>query len=643
MLKKWEIMTEIKIGHRTARNRIMMPAMESRLSTVDGSPTQTMIDYYEARAKGGTGIIVVENTFVDAKESRSSLASSGFYSDHHIALKAPLAEAIKDHGALALIQLAHGGRQAEAAATGLTCVAPSAIPSNAVQRMPRELSIPEIEEIEDAFAQAALRAKKAGFDGVEIHGAHGYLISTFLSPLANQRSDIYGGSFENRTRLPRNIIRKIRETVGYDFIVGIKINVDDYIEGGFRPAESTQFIAEVQNDLDYVSCSSGDYEVGYQCQICSTYQPKAKTTYLAKEMKKHVDIPVVALGSLDATLAEETLKNGDADITALGRQLIADPEVANKLAEGRLSDIRPCCRGHEGCISGFEAGFPLRCELNPSVGREKKYTIRKTDDPKKIVVIGGGCAGMEAARVADLMGHSVVLLEKDDKLGGHLNEATVPPFKDRTYEALQWQINQLEKGKAAVVLNTDATVQTVMAYKPDVVIVAVGSKYINPKFIGEDKAIFADEALFNQSSVGKRVIVIGGGLVGCETAMTLKENDPGRDVTIVEMLGEVALNLEGFNAKPAILWRLAEDGVKILTSHKVMEIGDGGIVAENDQGKRVELPADTVIIALGLQARTEEAEQFSDLGAKTVKIGDCVQARRIFDCYEEAWRAVFQA
>ncbi len=636
------ILTSIKIGRKTAKNRIVMPAMECRLNTIDGSPTQLMIDYYEERAKGGTGMIIVENTFVDDLESRSSAASSGFYSDHQIAAKALLAEAIKDHGALAIIQLSHGGRQANVIATGLECVAPSAIPCKVTKRIPRELTVSEIERIENAFADAALRAKKAGFDGVEIHGAHGYLISEFLSPYANKRTDEYGGSFENRSRMPKEVIKKVREKVGRDFIVGFRINVDEYLgEEGLLPKESCRFIAEVQKDIDYVNCSAGNYETGPFCQICSTYEPQAKIVPLAAEMKKNVDIPVLAVGSLDAGLGEAVLEKNEADIVAFGRQLIADPYFAKKIAEDRIEDIRPCCRANEGCCSGFDLGYPMRCELNPAAGQEKKYAIHKAEEKKRVVVVGGGCAGMEAARVADLMGHEVILMEKTDHLGGHLREAVVPPFKNKTGEALEWLERQLKKGGTYIELNVDVTPEKIMDARPDAVIIAVGSKYTLPPFKGKENAIFADEALFCQEKVGKNVVVIGGGLVGVETALTLAENT-GANVTIVEMLDGLSYNMDG-NARRAMLKRIEADGINVRCSHKVKEIKEGSVVCEDlaDQ-KDVEFPADTIVMAIGLTANNEENAKYDDLGVKTVRIGDCKQARNISKCFHEAWHAVFQ-
>lgn len=636
MNTRYQILTPVKLGRKVTRNRIVMSPMECRLNTMDGSPTQQMIDYYEARARGGVGMIIVENTYIDDLASRSSLSSSGLCSDHQISGKALLADAITFHGALAVIQLSHGGRQANARATGRECVAPSPVPCKVTQRMPRELTVEEVEKIIGNFADAAVRAKKAGFDGVEIHGAHGYLLAEFLSPYTNKRKDAYGGSFENRARMPKEVIRRVREKVGRDFIVGYRISVDEYLGSeGIQPQDACRFAAEVQDDIDYINCSAGNYETSPFTITNSTYQPKGKLIPLAAEMKNHVSIPVIAVGSLDAQLGEQVLKNGDADLVAFGRQLIVDPEFANKIAEDRWDDIRPCCRGQEGCTSGFDDGYPIRCELNPSAGQERRFQLKKAKRPQKVVIIGGGCAGLEAARVADMMGHRVVLLEKSGCLGGHLNEAVIPPFKDKTRDALTWLIRQVKGGGTQIELNADTSPDKITALQPDIIIVAVGSTYTVPPVMGVAHAIYADEALMHIERVGQHVVVIGGGLVGAETAMTLAES--GRNVVIVEMLDALAVGMDE-NARAALHARIRGDNIGVLTSHTVKEIRARSLVCSKG-GEEKMLDADTIVIAAGLTANVKDAAQYDHLGIRTVRIGDCIRARNIYSAMHEAWKA----
>jgi 2,4-dienoyl-CoA reductase-like NADH-dependent reductase (Old Yellow Enzyme family) len=365
-----KLLEPILIGSSLAKNRIVMAPMETRMSTISGDITQAMIDYYGQRAKGGAGVIIVENTFIDNLASRASLSSSGLYSDHLIAGKNLLAESIQENGTLAIIQLSHGGRQARAGATAYEAVAPSAVMCSVTKRMPHVLTIDEIDKIEDSFAEAAYRAKSAGFDGVEVHGAHGYLICSFLSPLTNLRSDEYGGSLKNRGRFAANILQKIRNKVGTDFIVGYRISASEYIDGGLEPPEACDFVVSVQKNLNYINVSAGIYESPSFWAIASTYVPAGQMVPLARQMKKAVNIPVIAVGSLNPILAEQILQSGDADMIAFGRALIADPFMPKKLAEGRQEDIRPCIRGNEGCISRFYSGCTIRCEVNPACGQE---------------------------------------------------------------------------------------------------------------------------------------------------------------------------------------------------------------------------------------------------------------------------------
>lgn len=638
MSTKWKLLQPIQVGSKLFKNRIVMAPMETRLSNPDGSSTKEMAAYYAERARGGAAAIIVENTFVDGKASRSSLASSGLYTDQFIAGKFLISEAIHENGSLAILQISHGGRQANAGATGLPAKAPSAIPCKVTNRIPEPLTIKEIIEIEDAFAQAARRAKQAGFDGVEIHGAHGYLICSFLSPYTNKRTDHYGGSLENRGRFARNIINKIRREVGYDFIVGFRISGAEFVEGGLTIEESCKFVQSIEDKIDYVHVSAGNYETMANWMIMPLYIPQAPIVHLAAEMKKAVKIPVIAVGALDAELGEKALQDGKADLIAYGRALIADPELPRKINENRVEDIRPCFRGHEGCISLFFAGCPIRCEVNPQCGKELDYKLVKTGSPRNVVVIGGGIAGMEAARLAAEMGHKVTLIEKTNKLGGHFIEASAPEFKKEAKGMLEWLIRQVNKNDIKIEFNIEASRETVSSYEPDVVIIAIGSKYRCHAHDGSSKAILPDEALMYPEKTGNNVAVIGGGLIGSETALTLANH--GKKVTIVEMLDDIALDHEPLSYT-ALKYQLEKAGVTILTNRRVTKMTDEGIGGIDLNGSEFSLPADTIVSALGLKARKKEAEAFYGIAPQTFAIGDCVEARKVYHCFHEAWNAVF--
>ncbi len=642
MNDKWKLLKPVKVGTMSLRNRIVMPPMESRLSRPDGSVTKAMIDYYAERARGGVGAIIVENTFVDDKQSRSSLSSSGLYSDHMIAGESELAEAIKVNGAAALIQISHGGRQCHPGATGRQPIAPSPIPCKIVRVMPRGMTLGEIEEVQNAFAEAARRAKQAGFDGVEIHGAHGYLICSFLSPYTNKRIDKYGGPLENRALFALEIIKKIRAKVGDNFIIGYRMSADEFVPGGLTLAETSQFARMLEEaGVDYVHVSAGIYESAHHI-VQPMYIEKAHLVHLAEGIKNAVSIPVITVGAHDVETAEEALQMGKADLVALGRTLIADPELPNKLASGRIEDIKPCIRGNEGCLSRFDTAETQRCEVNPVCGREGEFKITPAASKRSVMIVGGGIAGLEAARVTALRGHEVTIVEKVERLGGHLIEASVPEFKEKTKQLLDWAINQVHKGGVKIQLKTEATPSLIKQAKPEVLIVAVGSDFIIPPVPGCDKscAIVADNVLLGKQAVGDKVVVVGAGLIGCETALYIAD-ELKKQVTIVEMLDEMLVGVSGM-VQAALTERLQKAGVEIHIGWHLDEIADKGVICIDKKCQRREIEADTVVLATGLGARTEVVEQFKGLAPEVYVIGDCVEARKIYHCFEDAWRVALQ-
>lgn len=641
MNNKWKLLESVKVGIKLLRNRIVMPPMNARLNRPDGSVTKATIDYYSERAKGGVGAIIVESSYIDDKESRSEIAQMGVYSDRLIAGLSDLAEAIKVNGAAALLQIIHGGRQCDPGATGKQPVAPSAIASPTIGIMPRELTLTEIEQIQDAFATAARRAKQAGFEGVEIHGAHGYLLGTFLSPYANKRTDKYGRGLEGRALFALETIKKVRKEVGDRFIVGYKISGDEYVPGGLTLKETTRFAKMLDEaNVDYIQVSAG-VEVAESLlhAVPSMYIERAHLAHLSEGIKRTVKIPVITVGGYDVETGEKALREGKADLVALGRALLADPELPRKLASDRINDIRPCIRGNEGCISRIFLGHTMRCEVNPACGRESEFKITPAVNKKSVVVVGGGIAGMEAARIASLRGHEVTIVEKRDKLGGHLLEASVPRFKQDTKRLLNWIINQVNKGSVKVQLNNEVTPSLIQDLKPEVLIIAVGSDFILPPISGCNRSctIVADDALLGKKAVGDKVMVVGAGLVGCEIALYIAE-ELKKKVTIIEMLDEMLVELE-FLSKVALIGRLQKAGVEIHTGWLLDEIKDKSLVCRDEKLERHELEADTVVLATGLGAKREVVEKFKGQAPEVYIIGDCVEARKIYHVFEDAWRA----
>lgn len=641
---KWKVMEPIKVGAMVLRNRIVMPAMENIYNNADGSVSQDLIDYYYERARGGVGLIVVQNSHIDTKASRSSYCMLSIATGHMIAGLSKLADAIHSGRAKAVIQLGHGGRQCnpDAIPPGVQHVAPSPIPCFIWGVVPKELSLEEIQEIQDSLVKAAERAQKSGFDGVEVHSAHGYLIGQFISPASNKREDMYGGTLENRARFALEVIEKIRAKMGPDFMIGFRLSADEYVPGGLTIDESTLYAKKVAETgkVDYISVSAATYE-SVSKMYPVMYSEKGCLLHLAESVKKQVgNVPVIAVGAIDAWTGESALREGKADMVAIGRGLIADPELPDKIAAGKLESIRPCIRCNEGCFTNIASGKSMRCAVNPACGKEKIYRISLPVKGKKVMVIGGGIAGMEAARMLALRGHKVTLVEKSGSLGGHLIEASVPAFKQPLKELLDWEIKQLGATGVQVRMNTEATPDYIRKAKPDVLIVAVGSEWNKPFNNGKKTVVTGQDVLSGKVTPGERVVVIGGGFVGCETALHIAAGS-GKKVIIVEMLNQILTGLEILHMIE-LMERLTNAGVEIRTGLKVIDISETAVICEDAKKQKCEITADTVITCTGMHARKEEAESFKTLAPEVYSIGDCVSARRIMDAFEDAHHAVLQ-
>lgn len=643
MSKIKKLLEPIKIGKLELRNRIVMPPMSTRFATPDGVVTRRMVDYYVERAKGGVGLIIVEYAYIDTEASRGGFCQLGVYSDDLIAGLNWLAEAVKAHGSKIALQICHSGRQTTPAITGRQPVAPSAIPykrlGGAHTLTPRELTTEEIEGIIESFGEAARRAKVAGFDAVELHGAHGYLLGQFLSSYTNKRTDKYGGDPEGRSTFALEVVKRVRKKVGTDFLIGYRMSADEYVNGGLTLKDTRKFAKMLGGSgVNYIHVSVGIHET-----ICKTiqpmYLPRGYNVHLAEGIKHAVNIPVVAVGSIDPELGENILEEGKADLVAMGRGLIADPELPKKLVEGRMENIRPCIREIDGCLGRIREGKMMSCAVNPAVGKEEEYRLRPAEKGKKVVVVGGGAAGLEAAIVARLRGHDVTLYEKEDKLGGHLVEASVPQFKDDLRGLMRFYFAQLKKTGVKVQLKTEVTPELIMEVEPDVLILAVGSIPIISDIPGVTKpaVVTAIDVLLGKTEVGEEVAVVGGGLIGCETALYLA-TEKGKTVTILEMLDEIAIEVEPTVAKVILLKKLTEANVRVLTGIKLDKITDEGIIGIDKEGKGHTVKADNVVLALGLKPREEVVRALKGLVPETYAVGDCVEPRKIMDAIHEGFR-----
>jgi len=627
----------LSIGEMRLRNRIVMPPMVTSFGSSDGHVTEHAIGYYEERAKGGVGLIIVEATCVDSPIGKLSPYQLVIDDDSFIPGLSDLARAIQEHGAKSAIQLHHAGGNTSSAVTGLQPVGPSAVPLQE-KDLPRELTLEEISEVTQRFARAAGRAKKAGFDGVEIHAAHGYLISQFLSSAFNKRQDDYGGSLANRARLLLEIIAATKEVVGQSYPVWCRVNGREYgIQGGIT-VEETQSVAQMVEEAGAVAVHVSAFALGADPRnLPPAAQPRGALVRFAEAVKSVVSIPVITVGRIDPLLGERILTEGRADLIAIGRGLLADPYLPQKAAAGRLEDIAPCIACGTCFVNINSQKDGMLCGVNPAVGNELEYAIEPAVKSKKVAVIGGGPAGMEAARVAALRGHQVVLFEKAEELGGQLTIATVPPYKSEIANLTQYLATQVHKAGVKLELGKEATASEVQMITPDAVILATGVTPFIPEIPGieRENVVIAEDVLAGRARVGERAIVIGGELVGCETAEFLA--DAGKTVTITRRGPSMAAAVAPMIGQP-LVGRLSAKGVTMLTGVKYEEVNDEGLVITTGDGEKRTIPADTIVLAAGSRPNTELIQQLGDSIPELYQVGDCVQPQGIREAIADGLR-----
>lgn len=646
------LLTPIKIGNCEIKNRMVIPPMDTRLPNEDCTVSEQSVNYYEARAKGGYGLIICEYMFV-SDTGRPHTHSIGISDDKYIPGLSKITEAVHKHeGAKVFAQLFHCGAQGSKYMTGCeTTYGPSAVQNHTTNTTPAELTTEQVYQLIEDFGDAALRAKKAGFDGIEIHGGHGYLISEFLMAIYNKRVDEFGGDFKSRMRFPELIIKNIRKKVGPDMPITMRI--------GSEPVPNGKGIEELVAEAMYLEkCGVQAFNVstyGWKNVIAPSQQIVGYNIPYVQAIKQAVSIPVIGGGRMhDPYINEQAIATGKLDMVFLGRQSLADPEYPNKVAAGAYDEIIQCT----GCIQRcqlhlFDHSQHISCMLNPFTGREGTWQHIPAENPKNIAVVGAGPAGLNFAFNAAKRGHKITVFEKSSYPGGQLRTGTIAPFKHELAHGIKYALKMCEKYNVEIKYNTEATEDMLLNGEYDSVVLATGGVPVKPNIPGIDNPIiYLAEDVLNgktpqlvrretESLPGGRVLIVGAGLVGVETADYLAEYNMGmNDITIVEMTDQIAPQ-EHFTTKAFIMERLNGYGVKFQLNTKITEFTPSGIVAECN-GETITMEGySAIVLAMGTKSYNPLEEKIAGK-IDYHKIGDVIKTRNAVFAIEEATKLALE-
>lgn len=614
------------IGSLGIKNRLVLAPMGIGGET-GGVINENGCDYYEARAKGGAGMIIAGFQLVTNKTDPMVSSYYGVDTMLQGIGWAKLADRIKAYGTSVCVQLSCGLGRCGLPMPGMENVSSSENKNFYDDNTTRPLTVNEIHDIVAAYGRAAERAKSAGIDAIEIHAHYGYLLDQFMTSLWNKREDEYGGCFENRMRLLVEIYNIVRQTVGPDYPVLMRMVMDHKTPGGRTADESLEIIRMMDNlGIDAFDIDIGCYE-SYDWAFPTPYRGDAAMLYSAELARKATDKPILNAGSYTPESAVKAVEEGKTDFIILARGMLADPEYAIKLYEGRREDLRPCIRCNEYCL-GMVAGHPQSCSVNAACASEKEYAIIPAETPRKIAVVGGGPGGMEAARVAALKGHTVTLYEKEDRLGGQLRAASTASFKGQIRSLMEYLKTQITKLGVDIRLNTEITADSPELDEADKIIIAVGASAIIPPIQGingPNVIEVMDAHIGDQSRIGNKVVIVGGGLSGCDCAIDLAME--GKDVTIIEMLERLVPTAK-FPTVISVNEKIAQYGVTPLTGSKAMDFTETGVRIESEEGE-TEINADTVIIAIGTKPNDKLAKSILDKYPNAQAIGDCTTVAQI--------------
>lgn len=635
----------LKIGMCTIPNRFVVTAMVTSMCTPEGYATDQFVKYHEAKAKGGWGLIITEDYGIN-RNAAGYARVAGLYKEDQIEGHRKLVDAVHKYGTKIFCQIYHAGRQSSAQVNGgaqVVACSPSECPWN--RDMARELTIDEIHELVRQFGVAAGNAKKAGFDGIEIHAGNGYLIAGFMSYYQNKRVDEYGGCFDNRMRFLHEVVDSCRAAVGADFPIMVRFSADEHVLSGRTLAESRMVAKKLEEwRVDAINCSNGVYGTYNPGQVSPSYAGHAWTIQNAKELKSLVSIPVLGCNSVDDPLmAASYVEEGVCDMVGMARCSLADPELPKKAFEGRFDEIRPCVRCMEGCVTSTYMQIPLRCMMNPMLGHEFEYTFEDEVPSRKVLIVGGGPAGAWAAIAARRRGHDVTIWEKEDRLGGQFTSAAYPPGKGDYIALCSFFQAEVAKLGIKVEYGKRACANDVLAFNADKVIIATGALPKMPPIAGVGSSSIVrwpEDILLGREQVEGRIFIVGSGESGVETAMYLADGERGA-ITVVARGDALCRKADGTRVV-AMKRFLNEREVDVWYHSQTKEVTDDGIVIERDGEDRF-YPADAVIVALGYKPENALAEELSDLGDKLVVIGDAKECSNALEAGVQGFAAGYNA
>lgn len=628
-----------KIGNLELKNRLVVSAMSSHLGNDDGTPNEEVTCYLEAKARGGWGLIFTEDLGVTEDAGSDPIVGS-LWNDNQIPAWTETVRRVHAAGGTMGAQIYHAGRERKLTVYPTHPVAPSAVKEPTMNYIPRALTVEEIHDLVKAFGECARRVKTCGFDCVEIHGAHGYLVNQFMSPFSNKRNDEYGGTLLNRMRFPLEIVAAVREAVGPDFPVIFRFNTCDYVEGGIELPEATVMAQMLEEaGVDALHCTQGMF-ASKQAIIAPGFIPVMNYIDNVATIKDAVSIPVIGVGRYnDIFMTESVLRRDKADFVVMARASLADPDLPNKAKEGRFDEIIHCIGCDQGCTGETAVGNRVNCIANPHTCRETVYDWSIVENPKKVFVAGAGVSGLSAAYGAAERGHKVTIFEASNELGGQWLAAATPPGKTEYNSIIVNYRNMIKKYNMEVRMETPLTKEIVEAEKPDAVILATGGVPMVLPIPGLDNKEFvktAIEVLRGKTMYGKNVVVCGGGMTGAETAVFLAVQNC--NVTLIEMAPDIITDAVA-QPRACLFEHIKKYGIKVHTNTKLTKVGEGTVYAE-EYGEPIEFKhIDMVVNAMGVRSNNPLEAELADCGCKVVVVGDAKKSKNGYTNIREGYDA----